>query len=71
MDCQDKSDEIDCAMIEIDRSYIKDIPAPPKLMNILTEVNISVDIFAILEINEVDSLISIQFQLDMTWFDPR
>lgn len=58
-------------MIEIDRSYIKDIPAPPKLMNILTEVNISVDIFAILEINEVDSLISIQFQLDMTWFDPR
>ena len=58
-------------MVEIDRSYIKDIPAPPKLQGSLTEVNISIDTLAILEIDEVDSLIAIQFQLYLTWFDPR
>ena len=58
-------------MVEIDKSYIKDIPAPPRIEGSLTPVNVSVDTLAILEINEVDSTISIQFQLYLTWFDPR
>ena len=58
-------------MVEIDKSYIKDIPAPPRVEGNLTPVNVSVDTLAILEINEVDSTISIQFQLYLTWFDPR
>ena len=58
-------------MVEIDQSYIKDIPAPPRMGNNLTHVNVSIDTLAILEIDEVDSIISIQFQLYLTWFDPR
>ena len=58
-------------MIEIDESYIKDIPAPPIDENVFTFVNVSVDTLGILEINEVDSFISIQFQLYLSWLDPR
>lgn len=58
-------------MIEIDQSYIKDIPAPPIDENVYNYINVSVNILGILEINEVDSFITIQFQLDLSWFDPR
>jgi hypothetical protein len=58
-------------MVEIDNSYIKDIPAPPLEESNFTKINVSMDTLAILEINEVDSLISIQFQLYLTWYDPR
>lgn len=71
IDCVDKTDEIDCEMIEIDKSYLKDIPAPPQASQKFSLVNVSVDVLGILEINEVDSLMTIQFQLRLSWFDPR
>lgn len=58
-------------MIEIDKSYLKDIPAPPQASQKFSLVNVSVDVLGILEINEVDSLMTIQFQLRLSWFDPR
>lgn len=58
-------------MIEIDESYLKEIPAPPQIFQKLTLVNVSVDVLGILEIDEVDSFIAIQFQLHLSWFDPR
>ena len=71
INCADKSDEINCEMIEIDKSYIKDIPAPPVHEDVFNYVNVSVDMLGILDINEVDSFIAIQFQLYLSWFDPR
>ena len=58
-------------MVEVDESYIKDVPAPPLKKGSLSQVNVSVDVLSILEINEVDSWLSLQFELHMVWFDPR
>lgn len=71
IDCSDRSDEFDCEMITIDRSYIQDIPAPPQFDQERTQINVSVDILSILEISEVDSKITLQFQLYLRWFDSR
>lgn len=71
IDCEDKSDEFDCEMIIIDKSYIKDIPAPPQGDLTLTPINASVEILSILSIDEVDSYITIQFQLNLEWIDSR
>ncbi|TRY70496.1 hypothetical protein TCAL_02367 [Tigriopus californicus] len=71
IDCEDKSDEFDCEMIIIDKSYIKDIPAPPQGDLTLTPINASVEILSILSIDEVDSYITLQFQLNLEWIDSR
>ena len=60
-------------MVRVDKSYIKDVPAPPVdpgKVN-LTEVIVDVEVLSILEIAEVESLIAIQFELSLTWKDPR
>ena len=50
----DKSDEIACEMISSDASYLRDVsPAPDNDDQLLTNVNISVDVLSILDINEV------------------
>ena len=48
------------------------MPAPAVEKNALaSKVNLSMDILAIQEINEVDSFLALQFDLRMAWFDPR
>lgn len=58
-------------MIEIDNSYLKDNPAPSLIPGALTNINVSIDVLSILDINEVDSLFVLQFELALTWYDPR
>ena len=70
-ECLDKSDEFDCAMVSVDKSYIKDMPAPPQHGDKLTKITVSIDLMSILEISEVDSSIEFQFQIYLTWLDPR
>lgn len=78
-DCYDKSDEFGCRKIRIDQSYQSFI-APPARDNTDTagmtamtanDIDISVDIQDILEINEISSLFQVQFYLRLTWFDSR
>ena len=75
IDCTDKSDEIGCEMITVDDSYLKNIPAPPEVNDEaaevagvggdLTNITISVDVISILDIMEVDSLLSLQLRVSL------
>ena len=58
-------------MISIDESYLKEIPAPPLADQELTNVNVSLELLAVLDINEVDSVISLQYGMHLSWMDPR
>ncbi len=64
-------DEVGCDVYSKDASYIKTMPPEPIEGQNVTTVFLSMDILAILEISEVDSFISMQISIDLTWSDPR
>ena len=74
-DCPDSSDEKGCAILRMDETtYIPENP-PIKVDSnkkiIKIPVNISLDILKILDINEVEGIFKVSFQLHSTWFDDR
>ena len=75
VDCPDSSDEKGCAILRIDQTtYIKEYPPITVDDNrtvIKIPVNISLDILKILDINEVEGIFKVSFQLHSTWFDSR
>ena len=78
IDCPDKTDEIDCKMIITDESYLREVP--PNTNDKTTEdnaaakeklkVEIKVTVLEILEISEVDYRFSVQYSLELLWYDP-
>ena len=74
-DCPDSSDEKGCAILRIDKTtYIPENPPIRVDSNkqiIKLPVNISLDILKILDINEVEGIFEVSFQLHSTWFDDR
>ncbi len=60
-------DEVGCPVYEMDRSYIKSMPPEPKPGKNWTHVQISLDILAILQIAEVDSSITMQIEMKLSW----
>ncbi len=60
------SDEVACDVYEKDPSYIKAMPPEPVTGND-TYVHLALEALAILEIAEVDSYISMQIQIKLTW----
>ena len=74
-DCPDSSDEKGCAILRIDETtYIPENPPIRVDSNkqiIKIPVNISLDILKILDINEVEGIFEVSFQLHSTWFDDR
>jgi hypothetical protein len=77
LDCEDKSDEVNCNSIAFDAAYLKDVPAPPLKKQQLEhrdkklQLNISITIESLLELNEVDSTLKIHMHLNVIWIDPR
>ncbi len=64
------ADEVGCNVYRKDSiSYIKSIPPEPKEGGRRTNVNISIDILAILEIAEVMGHISLQFEATLVWYN--
>ncbi len=55
-------------MYEKDESYLKAMPPEPVGSN-TTLVHLGIDILAILEISEVDSYISMQISIQLTWYE--
>jgi hypothetical protein len=68
MDCADKSDEVNCNSIIFDDAYLKDVPAPPLKEQIedggkKLQLNLSIAIESLLELDEVQSTLKIHLQL--------
>ena len=72
--CQDFSDEENCTIFTVP-NYDKETPPPimakGNQLPQLTTVFVSLDIMDILEVNEVDSKVTISFMLSVTWNDAR
>ncbi len=71
-DCEDMSDEVNCDGVTWGTMYLHANPPPPSKKNKrLLEINVSVDLFNVLKIDEVESTLAIQFGLKLEWFDVR
>ena len=72
-DCRDKSDEIGCDILVLENSYNKNIPPITSLngLKISVDVNTSIDILKLVDINEEDYSIEIQFQITLVWKENR
>ena len=71
-DCKDISDEKSCKIVSLDKEkYLKDKTPPPLKSGSKLPVVLDIDIYNILEIHEVQNMISLKFDLEATWFDSR
>ena len=71
VDCTDKSDEIGCNIIMADSSYNKEMNPSPLKQRKKAEIAVSVEIKAVLGIDEIDQSFHLSYQLTSTWKDPR
>ena len=69
--CKDKSDELECRLIEEDKSYKKCITPPPIGENKKLSIELAVDIVAVGDIMEIESTIDVQFIMYMSWLESR
>ena len=69
--CEDVSDEKQCKLVNIDKNkYLKDRPPTP-LNTDKFQVNVSINIRSVLDIQEVGMVLKLLFNLDLSWFDNR
>ena len=71
VDCGDKSDELECRLVEERNTYKKHLPPPPFHDRTKAEVDISIEVINVGGINEIDSAVEFQFILHMTWYELR
>ena len=71
--CADKSDEKNCQMIVLEESYRKEQPPKQKVSKKykLENVFTSIQIFEIVDINELDATFTVVFYLTFEWNDHR
>lgn len=68
-DCADNSDELGCNLVVTDDTYLKEYPPLGRTgsIRIVQDVNI----YTILDLNEVAGTFQAQFDLILRWYDPR
>ena len=71
MDCSDKSDEVNCQKIEIHESHLKDSPPPSSNGEFRLPLHTRIDIVNLLNMDEVESKLTIQIKLIVEWIDNR
>ena len=72
--CRDRSDENGCQLIVFENSYKKDIPliSTAKGGNAIpVNVSISITLMKVVEIEETDHSIHLQFQISLSWKENR
>ena len=71
-DCGDMTDERFCSLIKWNDKYLKDVPAPPEDESKgQLEVNVSMELLQILQVNDVNFKLRLQLGLTMEWVDRR
>ena len=71
VDCEDKSDELECRIIEESKTYKKHLPPSPQQNKTKLAVEISIEVINMGGIDEIESLVEFQFILHMKWFEGR
>ena len=72
--CRDKSDENGCQLLVLENSYNKNIPPIGNAKDgsaIPADVSISIILMKVVEIEEVDHSIHLQFQISLRWRENR
>ena len=72
--CRDKSDEKQCELIAFEDSYNMNVPPILRAKNgstIPAKVSISITLMKVVEIEEVDHSIHLQFQISLEWKETR
>ena len=72
-DCRDKSDETDCKILVLEKEYNKNVP-PITLDNgikKLVNVFVSIDLSKVVDIDEVDYSVEMQFSITLKWIENR
>ena len=71
--CRDRSDEKDCHMLLLEEGYNKNVPpiveVDDKIMPV--HVNISITLMRVVEIEQSNHFIHLQFQISLDWNEPR
>ena len=75
-DCEDKSDELNCRILNLEAGYNKRVPpvsTTGKRVKTLkpAEVNVSLTLYKIVAIKEDEHSIQLQFQISLQWKDNR
>ena len=68
-DCRDKSDEKNCDVLVLEEGY--NMKVPPVESNDPIDVALSIDILKLVDINEPDYSIEIQFEIMLKWKENR
>ena len=72
-DCRDKTDEENCEILVLEKSYNKNVP-PVSVDNgkkEMVNVSVSIDLLTLVDINEPDYSIEIQFSISLQWIENR
>ena len=73
-DCSDKSDEKGCRLIVFENNYNKNIPPIGRTVDggsVPARVRISISLMKVVEIEETDHSIHLQFRISMQWRENR
>ena len=70
-DCRDGTDEEDCKAFAKFQGYKKFLVPPPSVKGERLKLNLTLNIVAILEINEIRNVIQTKFRQKGTWFDSQ
>ena len=69
-DCRDKSDERNCKILVLKEGYNKNVP-PVNSKEPVVNVSISIDLLELVDIEEEDYSIEIQFEIMLRWKENR
>ena len=72
-DCRDGTDEDECQLIVMMKGYNKKIPPLSKKNSeiVPVQVNVTIRLLKVMDINEVDATIDLQFEIILEWVDDR
>ena len=74
--CKDGSDEKNCQLVILNEGYNKDVP-PFRMVNYTqgtispAKVNVTVELFNVISIDEVRNTIDLKFEIKLEWYDHR
>ena len=74
LDCRDESDEDGCQLVVFKNNYNKNIPPIGRTVEggtIPAQVNISITLMKVVEIEETDHSIHLQFEINLQWRENR